>query len=139
MNKGLNNLLVFLIMGLTLFASFSFAQFIGPKQIAGNCAEYCSDIESHFPPKDSVCYCNPLQAGNFEEILSKVLNFIFVLAVAVAPIMIVYAGFLFMTAGGNSEKITKAKNLILWTVAGLGIILFSRVLASLVQSILGIQ
>ncbi len=37
----------------------------------------------------------------------------------VAVIMIVYAGFLYITSGGDSGKITKAKNALIYAIIGL--------------------
>jgi len=132
MNKNLAFLCLSLVIGLIIFASFSFA---AP---APDCVTYCSAPQTYEQPANTVCYCNPIAAGSFEEILGTITNFLFTLAIVVAPLMIIYAGFLFVTAAGNSDQITKARNLILWTVVGVGIIMFSRVLASLIQSIFGI-
>lgn len=67
---------------------------------------------------------NPLEYETFQELLSRLIDFIFYLAVGIAPIMIIVAGFHFITAAGEPEKINTAKKIILWTLIGL-IIVFS--------------
>src|SRR3989344_5784497 len=52
----------------------------------------------------------------------------------VALVLIVYAGFLWMTAGGNEEKISTAKKIMVNAAIGLAIILSSYAIASFVIS-----
>jgi hypothetical protein len=50
-----------------------------------------------------------------------------------APIivlMIIYAGFLFVTAQGDPQKLSKAKKAFLWAIIGAVIILGARLLAA---------
>jgi len=49
---------------------------------------------------------------------SAVVQFLFEIATAIAVIVIAYAGFLYMTAGGNTGNITKAHQLIWYAVIG---------------------
>jgi len=56
--------------------------------------------------------------GNIVNVMVGILG-------AVAVILILYSGFLWMTAGGNDEQIKKAKNTIKRTVIGLMIVAFA--------------
>ena len=60
-----------------------------------------------------------------------------IIAVALVPLMFVWAGFYFITANGEPEKIKKAKNIMLYTVIGLAIVLLSRAIISVVKGVLG--
>ncbi len=80
---------------------------------------------------------NPLQAETLQEAIDAFINFLFYLAMAVAPILIVYAGFLILTAGGDATKITKAKQIILWTLIAVAIILFAKGFPALIKGALG--
>ncbi len=80
---------------------------------------------------------NPLQARTLQEAIDALINFLFYLAMAVAPILIVYAGFLILTAGGDATKITKAKQIILWTLIAVAIILFAKGFPALIKGALG--
>jgi len=82
---------------------------------------------------------NPLDATEFEVIIDNVVNFIFNIAVVLAPLMIIIAGFLFVTAGGNAEQISRARAIIIWTAVGFLIILLSRGIMGLIKTLLGVR
>ena len=82
---------------------------------------------------------NPLQANSFGELIEKIIEFIRNVGLIIAPIFIIFAGFLFMTAGGDPNKIQTAKNLILWTLVGLGILLIGSGLISILREILEVK
>ncbi|HSE35565.1 MAG TPA: hypothetical protein VLB83_05610 [Candidatus Paceibacterota bacterium] len=78
-------------------------------------------------------YNNPIAgvwAGvdNIPVFLLKVIEMILPIAVALCVLFIIYAGFLFATAGGNEMQATKAKRVILWTLVGVALILGALVL-----------
>ena len=81
---------------------------------------------------------NPLGASNFTELIGKIVVWIANIGIAVAVIVIIYAGLLFMTSGGNEEKITQAKKALTWSLA---ILLMGRsgALIALVKDILGMS
>ncbi len=57
------------------------------------------------------------------EILTNVLNIAYFLAGLIAVIVIIVAGIMYVTSAGNSASITKAKNLILYSIVGLVVII----------------
>lgn len=67
----------------------------------------------------------PLDAADeavFDEILEpimKIYNFIKYIATAVAAIILVGAGIVFMTSGSDPRKRDSAKNMIMYVIAGL--------------------
>lgn len=61
-------------------------------------------------------------------VIAAVLNFTALLAVA----MIILAGFYLVLSMGNDDKKEKAKKIILYTIVGLLVILFARVIVSLI-------
>jgi len=82
---------------------------------------------------------NPLEAESFEDLLNTIVTFIFWIAIAIAPIMIMIAAFFLLTAGGDPKRIDTAKQIILWTVIGLAIILLAKGLISVLRQIIGVQ
>ncbi len=88
-------------------------------------------------PPGAICIDNPLKAQSLEELIDAIVNFIFWFAMALAPLMIIIAGFLFLTAGGEPDKINKAKNIITYTFIGLLIILLAKGLISALKTVLG--
>jgi hypothetical protein len=82
---------------------------------------------------------NPLGGGN-TTITQIIQNIAYYLSVYIAPpivtLMILFAAFQILTAGDNPEKLTSAKNMILWTVVGYVIILISWGITSIIQQLL---
>ncbi len=58
--------------------------------------------------------------------IDTITNLVFGILLAVAVLAIIYAGFLFITAGGVSEKITTARTTLLYAVIGIVIALLAR-------------
>ena len=73
--------------------------------------------------------------GNIGEAANKLMEFFLVVAFAVGPILIIYAGYLLITQPGNTEAIKKAKQIILWVIVALSIMLFSKGVPSVVKDI----
>jgi hypothetical protein len=46
---------------------------------------------------------------------------------------IIYCGFLFVFARGNSEKLTHAREALLWTIIGAAILLGALAIATMIQ------
>ncbi|MDO4712983.1 MAG: hypothetical protein Q4B05_03735 [Candidatus Saccharibacteria bacterium] len=63
----------------------------------------------------------PSKQGVTSE-LATILNTIYLIAGAIAVLMVVIAGINYTTSGGDANKLTKAKNTIIYSVAGLVVI-----------------
>lgn len=77
-------------------------------------------------------------AGDINELFLKILRFLMALAIPFAVVMIIWSGFLFVTAQGDQTKITAAKKNFLWTIAGLAIVLASEAIIGYVSELLGV-
>lgn len=76
---------------------------------------------------------NPLQ---FPDIAGAVAGFLRVLVMVALPIIsffIVYSGFLFVTAQGNSEALEKARRNLFYVLVGATLILGAWVIATLIS------
>ncbi len=89
-------------------------------------------------PPNAVCIQNPLTACTLTDLIDGIINFIFTIALAITPIMVIVGGFMFITGGGDPAKITQGKQLLLWTVIGLTVILLAKGLVAVLRSVLGI-
>ncbi|MDB5179836.1 MAG: hypothetical protein JWN12_468 [Candidatus Saccharibacteria bacterium] len=58
-----------------------------------------------------------------EQVLHNGLNIAYFLAGTIAVIVIIIGGIMYVTAAGNSGNITKAKNMLLYAVVGLVIVI----------------
>ena len=74
---------------------------------------------------------NPIQAETFVQLVDMVVKWILDIAMVLAPLVIVYGGFTYMTAAGDTGKITQARNIILYAVLGF-------MLALLASSLVGV-
>lgn len=66
------------------------------------------------------------------ELARLIVNFFLFFLGLVATIMVIYGGVLYVTAAGNDEQAGKAKNVILYAVAGIIVILLSFALVNTV-------
>lgn len=79
---------------------------------------------------------NPLEANTFEQLVIAIATFLWNIAVfGVGPIMIVIAGFLFVTGGGNPDQVRRAKEILLYTVIGIAVIGVSRGLIEVIKNL----
>ncbi len=84
-----------------------------------------------------ITFPNPLGARTFEELINALVNFVFWVTIVLAPLMIIISGFYFVTALGDPKKIETGKNIIVWTVVAVIVVLLARGLIALLRGILG--
>ena len=83
----------------------------------------------------AAAFDNPLKsdyrsiAGFTEGFLKAVVFILFPIAV----VFVVYSGFLFISAQGNSDDLSKAKRNFFWTIIGVGLLLGAWALAALIK------
>jgi len=80
---------------------------------------------------------NPLAADNLIDALNAFLNFLFFLAMAVAPILIIYAAFLILTSGGDPAKVSRGRQIILWTLITVAIVLLAKAFPAIIKGAFG--
>ena len=68
-----------------------------------------------------------------DKVLTNGLNLVYFLAGLAAVIIIVVAGIMYAISSGDSGKITKAKNMILYAVVGLVIVLSAFAITNFVS------
>jgi len=74
--------------------------------------------------------------GGVEDILTRVISFIRNIAFIIAPVMYLWAGFQYLTSGGDDKKIGSAKNTLIWTTVGILIILTAEGIIYIVRNLL---
>jgi hypothetical protein len=74
---------------------------------------------------------NPIDAETFSDLVDLVIEWILNIAMVLAPLVIVYGGFTYITAAGDTSKMNQAKQIILYAVIGF-------ILALLAWSLVGI-
>lgn len=79
---------------------------------------------------------NPINATSFEALANNLIDFIFYIALALAPLMILIGAFYLLTAGAEPKRVETGKNIILYTLIGFTIILLAKGLVALIKGIL---
>ena len=82
--------------------------------------------------------CNPLGGSSgtvsIPAFIQTLLMGALKLGIPVVALAIIYSGFLFVAARGNSEKLTKAKDTLLYTVIGAAILLGAWAIAQMISA-----
>ena len=82
---------------------------------------------------DEQATCNPDEANDaVNNIVTTVINIFSWIVGVVCVIMIIYGGFKYVTAGGDSNNVTSAKNTILYAIVGLVIVALAQVIVKFV-------
>ncbi len=76
-------------------------------------------------------------ASSFSDMFNNVIAEVWLIFVALAIVLFIYAGVLFLTASGNPERITKAKSAFLWGIAGVAVAIIAFTIIQLVGNLLG--
>jgi len=80
---------------------------------------------------------NPLEYNTFWELLDAIVGFMMLIAAPIASLAIVVAGYHFVFSKGDPEKVKTARNIIIWTLIGLLIILSAWTIIGVIRSIFG--
>lgn len=86
------------------------------------------------PPIVGVTLKNPIEADSIQEFIQTILTGALRVGIPVIALAIVYSGFLFVFARGNSEKLGKAKSALLYTLIGAAILLGSWAIAEMIST-----
>lgn len=70
-----------------------------------------------------------------DDILLNVLNAAYFIAGFIAVVMIIIAGIMYTTSAGNANSVTKAKNMIIYSVAGLVVIILAFAITNFVRGV----
>ena len=83
----------------------------------------------------NITLINPLGAGtDIQKLINQILAFVIRIGAIVVILMLVYVGFLFVTARGEPAKITAARQALLWTIVGALILLGAQVISLGIQA-----
>jgi hypothetical protein len=86
-------------------------------------------------PATSVTIVNPItSATTLTGLIQVVLVGVIKIGIPIIALAIIYCGFLFVAARGNSEKLKKAKDALLYTLIGAAILLGAWAIAQLISN-----
>jgi hypothetical protein len=73
-----------------------------------------------------------IPTGSAEALLANGLNIVYFLAGAISVIVIIVAGIMYVTSSGDTGRVTKAKNLLTYSIVGLIVILSAFLITNIV-------
>jgi hypothetical protein len=76
---------------------------------------------------------NPLNSKDIPSFLLKIIEVLLIFAMPLIILYIMYAGYLFVTAQGNSSKVTEARSALLWAVVGGVIVLGAKLIFDVIE------
>lgn len=79
---------------------------------------------------------NPLNASNVKEVLDLTINIATNVGVVIAVLALIYNGFKFIGAQGNPEEIKKSKEMFLYIIIGIALLLGARLILDLIKNTL---
>ena len=71
-----------------------------------------------------------------KDIINSLGGILRTIAVGVGVLLIIIAGIIIMTSGGNPEKLDKGKKMLKWTLIGFAIVVSASFIVDLIQQIL---
>ena len=80
---------------------------------------------------------SPIAFGTFEDFLVAILNIIIIIATPIVVLAIIYAGFLYVTAGGNAQKTQQATRALTYAIIGGILIIGALALTQIISNLVG--
>jgi hypothetical protein len=77
---------------------------------------------------------NPIGVSNIQDFIKILLEGVIKIGLPIVALAIIYSGFLFVSARGNTESLKKAKSSLLYSIIGAAILLGAWGIAQLIAS-----
>ncbi len=79
---------------------------------------------------------NPLISGDIPTLIDAIATWLLGIGITISTIIVLWSAFLFMTSGGNAERVTRARQTLWYAIIGLTILLLASGVALLIQNTL---
>ena len=89
------------------------------------------------PPSTTPPPINITTASGLQAIINRVIGWIYVFFFVIAIILILFAAFTYLTSGGDAEKVTSAKNQLIYAAVAIAIALLAYSFTAIVSNIVG--
>ncbi|KKU82302.1 MAG: hypothetical protein UY09_C0018G0004 [Parcubacteria group bacterium GW2011_GWA2_47_8] len=124
--------------GINQEAQVKFTKTTDTTAINGSGAGSCKD--QPVCKKDGViCIPNPLRACTIAALIDDIATWLIWLAIPITALVIVWAGVLYITAGGSSQRIESAHHALTWAVIGFAIVLVAKGVTMIIRNFFGID
>lgn len=82
-------------------------------------------------------YSNPIVipgVNTIPDFLLLLVDLVFLVAMPIVVLFIIYGGYQLLTAGDNEAKVSRAKFTIMWSLVGVAVLLGSKVIAKAIET-----
>lgn len=137
MKKNISNYFVpIMVIVILITPLFLFAQGAGLEgEPGGTNTKETSGGTYTQPVKIDIKIDNPFKQDTIKGLIETIVNDILIpIGAVIAVMMIMYAGFMYVTAGGDPAKIKKAHDALLWAVIGAAILLGAWVIEKAISA-----
>ncbi len=83
---------------------------------------------------EALSFSNPLKATSIEALLSDILKLVSRLGAIIAVLYFIYGGFLYVTAQGEEDKISRAHGTLKWAAVGTAVLLSAEIIARIIEA-----
>jgi len=118
-----------------------------PQQGQFCCMDGCDSVDIDSITIELPATCSKLVEGSEEWqkckenpigfMFIKVLNWVTLFGLVVVGLVLVFAGFMYVTSAGDIERAKKAKKIMLWAIVGLVVLAGSKIIVSIVKYLSG--
>jgi heme/copper-type cytochrome/quinol oxidase subunit 2 len=91
-------------------------------------------VTSLFAADVGIKLVSPIQAKSTAEVLKAFFDILVQIGAVAVTLAVVYAGFLFVAAQGNPEKLNQARKTLFYTIIGALVLLGAQVIAGVIES-----
>jgi hypothetical protein len=121
-------------MGISTIASTASAQNINNSGSANINNSGNQQSSSNTPTSGTVEFIkNPIKVNSIIDFIKAIIDVLIKIAIPIIALAIIYSGFLFVSARGNTEKLEAAKRTFIYTLLGAAILLGAWALAQIIS------
>ena len=80
-----------------------------------------------------ITFCPSTKTNSLAVFIKSIINFVFYIALAVVPLLLIIGGVMLVKSGGNPEQVKKAKELIFWSVVGFVVLLLAQAIKAAIE------
>lgn len=121
------------VVGVGALAQHSFAESGGGPSVSGGGPSVSGGGPSTSGGGSGITLTNPLGNVTIEQFFLKIIDIVLVFAIPIIVIFIMLAGFKYVTANGNTEKIQQATTALTWAIIGGVLILGAKAILTVIQ------
>ena len=122
-SKSILSWLIFFTFSLFIFNFITVQPVVAQEPPPGNVAPPPGEVDSGCPKPP--CLDNPLPTDKIPDLLGGAIGKALGVVGSIALVLFIYGGFTWMTAGGNTQRVTTGRNILIWATIGLIVIFLS--------------